>query len=150
MCELQGGGWGAREDVGRLCVLRVRGAGGGVTCLLVVHARFWRMWVEVLQGACYVQPMRAAPPLTVPVPVPVPRPPPSHLPAPAPAPLVLAAGARGTAYGVRARASLRVRRAVPCRVQSEEGSATYELVAHIPDKANNYLKAAVAALVKNT
>ncbi|GFR47429.1 hypothetical protein Agub_g9149 [Astrephomene gubernaculifera] len=34
--------------------------------------------------------------------------------------------------------------------QAAEGNALYELVAHVPDKKNNYLRAAVAALAKNT
>lgn len=34
--------------------------------------------------------------------------------------------------------------------QSEAGSDMYELIAHVPDRSNSYLKAAVASLVKNT
>ncbi len=35
-------------------------------------------------------------------------------------------------------------------VQADETNAMYELVAHVPDKKNNYLRAAVASLAKNT
>ncbi|PNW73930.1 hypothetical protein CHLRE_13g578650v5 [Chlamydomonas reinhardtii] len=34
--------------------------------------------------------------------------------------------------------------------QADEDNAMYELVAHVPDKKNNYLRAAVASLAKNT
>ncbi|GLC35476.1 hypothetical protein PLESTB_000203300 [Pleodorina starrii] len=34
--------------------------------------------------------------------------------------------------------------------QADEDNAMYELVAHVPDKKNNYLKAAVASLARNT
>ena len=34
--------------------------------------------------------------------------------------------------------------------QPEEGLETYELVAHLPDKSNNYLSPALATLQKNT
>ncbi|GLI61801.1 hypothetical protein VaNZ11_004303 [Volvox africanus] len=34
--------------------------------------------------------------------------------------------------------------------QADENNALYELVAHVPDKRNNYLKAAVASLARNT
>lgn len=36
------------------------------------------------------------------------------------------------------------------RPQTDEDDALYELVAHVPDKKNNYLKAAVASLARNT